>query len=807
MSNTNLLMYTARCYGMHFVDELNGWVCGSGGAVRRTRDGGDTWELLLTGRRELLCRIHAADAERVWACGAGGVILHSQDGGTLWLAQESGTDAVLRDIFFLDAARGWVVGDEGTVLKTVDGGETWVSVESAAISGDVNSVWWSDTQHGWIAGDNGQILRTLDGGTTWTRYYIAGNEEILAVQFIGTNTGYAVGVRGGIFRSDNGGAFWTDRVPNRRVLYVDDVRWLADCSLPNRRPRVEAGPQQAIMIPSGTTLLTGSISDDGLPMSPGVTTSWWSRVSGPGTATFDDPASPETVVHFSAAGTYVLQLDAWDGELHQYDTVMIQVADAEGNQAPFVTAGGNRSIRLPASSLYLNGTVTDDGLPHPPGVTTTLWTRLSGPAPVTFDDPCTVDTTVHFSTNGTYVLSLTAWDGERTLSAMATITVLPEEDANEAPTAHAGPDFVVAVNDVFDLDGIGRDDGLPSSRMDLHWSQVSGPGEAVLRAAWMSTITFGMGSNGPGVEVVTDAANVSFPETGVYVLRLYVSDTVLSATDEVTVRVVEPYGVRTILREDFSGAELTVLTSGVWTVENHGTGHDWVLNTATGRMEVSYSDDAHTEDTWLISPVIDASAYSNVCVRFNEQFRGGYLDHWSYGMLFGSTDGGATWTACSNSLHAYPPNAPERTEPEKTTCLDLSWADGKSAVRLAWRYHALCDNWWRLDDVEITGEMPDIVLPGLLRLPRDAVHAAQRTIRVDTEPGMTYAIEYTDHSLSNGVPWFPFADASNGVGVWTETNTQNSSWSFVDDEGPSTTGGAPANGRRYYRVRIAPTDP
>jgi len=73
---------------------------------------------------------------------------------------------------------------------------------------------------------------------------------------------------------------------------------------------------------------------------------------------------------------------------------------------------------------------------------------------------------------------------------------------------------------------------------------------------------------------------------------------------------------------------------------------------------------------------------------------------------------------------------------------------------------------------------------------------------VPTAPGRSYSIFYADGELTNGLAWLPFANTNNGIGTWRETNTVRATYTFVDNEGTNTTGGAPADGRRYYRVRV-----
>jgi hypothetical protein len=95
------------------------------------------------------------------------------------------------------------------------------------------------------------------------------------------------------------------------------------------------------------------------------------------------------------------------------------------NQAPLVNAGADQAITLPTSTVTLDGTVTDDGLPNPPGAVTTTWIATSGPGTVTFGDAAAVDTTAMFSEAGSYVLQLTANDGD--LSAFDEVIVTVNE--------------------------------------------------------------------------------------------------------------------------------------------------------------------------------------------------------------------------------------------------------------------------------------------------------------------------------------------------------------------------------------------
>jgi hypothetical protein len=94
-----------------------------------------------------------------------------------------------------------------------------------------------------------------------------------------------------------------------------------------------------------------------------------------------------------------------------------------GNQYPVVDAGLDQTITLPANSVLLDGTATDDGLPDPPGIFTTTWSQENGPCQVVFTDISAISTTAYFQYPGSYLIHLTADDGELTPFDETIITV------------------------------------------------------------------------------------------------------------------------------------------------------------------------------------------------------------------------------------------------------------------------------------------------------------------------------------------------------------------------------------------------
>lgn len=277
----------------------------------------------------------------------------------------------------------------------------------------------------------------------------------------------------------------------------------------NQPPIVDAGADQLITLP-GNAQLNGTVTDDGLP-TPAKLTVEWSKLSGPGTATFANPMAEDTMATFSLNGEYVLQLTANDGEASTSTLVKITV-----NQPPTVDAGSDQTILLPASA-QLNGTTSDDGLPNPPGKLSLRWSKLSGPGTVSFTSTGSEDTTATFSLAGNYTLQLTADDGAQPRSDQVQITVT----ANQPPTVDAGVDQTVTVLDSVALNGTVTDDSLPNPPRTLSflWSKLSGSG----------LVTF--------TNATAEDTTATFSQAGIYVLQLTADDSAAKVSDQVTITV------------------------------------------------------------------------------------------------------------------------------------------------------------------------------------------------------------------------------------------------------------------------------
>ena len=337
----------------------------------------------------------------------------------------------------------------------------------------------------------------------------------------------------------------------------------------NHPPMVDAGLNRLILWPANIIELAGAVSDDGLPASPSATVTGWSQVSGPGTVTFADPAAPATTATFSATGTYVLRLSAQDSELEASDTLIIQVAS---NGPPAVQAGPDASVALPTATVDLHATVSDDGLPNPPGALTTTWSLISGPGTVVFADSGSIETTASFSQIGLYVLRLTVDDSEMQTTDEITVTVEPQPNA--APTVDAGLSQTKAwPTQTVRLDAMVTDDGLPAGgTITQSWSCINGPG----------TVTF---ANAAAVDTTA-----MFSTTGTYVLRLTAGDSELTAYDDVTVTLL-PTGADLAMRLMMDEG------AGTTAADATGNGHPGTLVSGATWVSGHEGQAVHVSDT------------------------------------------------------------------------------------------------------------------------------------------------------------------------------------------------------------------
>lgn len=170
---------TANLYSVKAISPQVAWTGGSGGIVRRTIDGGNTW----TSAGMVGSDIYALTAldENTALVAADGVttarIFMTTNGGVTWTPRDSIAGGFYNAIEMSSQTNGLALGDPiaGNWLarRTTNGGNTWLN--GAIIPWNSSETMWSncmmwyDSLHGWFFTTPGSIYRTTDGGTAWSR--------------------------------------------------------------------------------------------------------------------------------------------------------------------------------------------------------------------------------------------------------------------------------------------------------------------------------------------------------------------------------------------------------------------------------------------------------------------------------------------------------------------------------------------------------------------------------------------------------------------------------------------------------------
>ncbi len=174
---------------------------------------------------------------------------------------------------------------------------------------------------------------------------------------------------------------------------------------PNAAPTVNAGSDKSITLPTNTVDLQGSAND-----SDGIASYQWTKVSG-GSATLSGQTSSKLRASNLGAGTYVFRLTVKDtkGSAKSDDVRVVVNENTTSNKAPVANAGPDRDLKLPASSIKLNGSAKDgDG-----SIASYQWTQYGGPANATISGANTATPTMSgLKTSGRYFFRLTVKDNK-----------------------------------------------------------------------------------------------------------------------------------------------------------------------------------------------------------------------------------------------------------------------------------------------------------------------------------------------------------------------------------------------------------
>ncbi len=257
----------------------------------------------------------------------------------------------------------------------------------------------------------------------------------------------------------------------------------------NYPPTVDAGVAQAV---DEQTLvqLDGSATD---PEGLDIGSYLWTQTIGPeailSSASLEDPTFTAPNVHGTTL--LVFQLRANDANrAYATDTCTITVSNNDSSTEPAVEAGDPQTV-AEETIVQLIGSATN---PNGDGVSSYLWTQLSGSTVTLSDQSITNPTFTAPNVNGTTLLVFqfrANYNDGYFATDTCTVTVSNTDGStapNNPPTVNAGSAFTVMEEAVVQLSGSATDpDG--DSISGYLWTQLSGPAMPLSNAA-SATPTF-----------------------------------------------------------------------------------------------------------------------------------------------------------------------------------------------------------------------------------------------------------------------------------------------------------------------------
>ncbi len=217
-----------------FINKSVGYAVGSGGMIKKTSDGGKTWNSQEPGTTLSLKTVFFINENVGYATGAfspkcpgedcnkSGLILKTTNGGKKWEKEFKPEIAFFYDLYFVDENNGigilLTMEDERYAATTEDGGNTWnylnLKIPNIIFSNNhsIEKIFVQDNVC-YILGDERNIYKSTDLFKTWETIHVP--VKIRNASFINSETGFIYGFTPEhliLYKTSNGGKNW-NKIP------------------------------------------------------------------------------------------------------------------------------------------------------------------------------------------------------------------------------------------------------------------------------------------------------------------------------------------------------------------------------------------------------------------------------------------------------------------------------------------------------------------------------------------------------------------------------------------------------------------
>lgn len=182
----------------------------------RTTDAGNSWKITenitgingSSGNSRSLNDLHMFDEKTGIVCGEGGILARTTNGGSTWTSfYHPDRSETWYDIFFIDNKTGFVSGQAGNGIRmTTDGGLIWNRISTPSV--DALSFYAINEAMFYFTSTNGIVYISENGGATWSESYTGSNDTLWKINFIGKHTTVVCGTSNAVKVSTDRGVTW-----------------------------------------------------------------------------------------------------------------------------------------------------------------------------------------------------------------------------------------------------------------------------------------------------------------------------------------------------------------------------------------------------------------------------------------------------------------------------------------------------------------------------------------------------------------------------------------------------------------------
>lgn len=200
---SNVLLNNNKSF--QFINSRVGFI-GSYGNIKKTSDGGVTWQTIYSGASWGILAINFLNESVGLAFTEDEKVLRTVDGGLTWTSADLYYEVY--DCYFVDANTVYASGGQAKIYKSINGGINWNIISPLSANGGYwyNSVCFVNNNKGFVVGTSGKIMSTTDAGATWNQYGVT-HYNITSLYFPSSQVGYATDW-GNIYKSTDAGLNW-----------------------------------------------------------------------------------------------------------------------------------------------------------------------------------------------------------------------------------------------------------------------------------------------------------------------------------------------------------------------------------------------------------------------------------------------------------------------------------------------------------------------------------------------------------------------------------------------------------------------